>query len=83
MSDAEPARKDEADAPAGPRNPVVTWLVFAVLVTLLYVTSIGPVYWLVAKGYVPDDAYLVYVPLDYLPDAITHHIDRYLNLWTS
>gem|GEM_PF-3258005 len=55
MSDTESARNDEGDAPAGPRNPWVSWVVRLVLAPVLYVLSGGPVSWLIRKHYLPDN----------------------------
>lgn len=83
MSDAEPARKDEADAPARPRNPWVSWLVWLILTLMLYVLSSGPVFWLAQKRYIPEQVWFIYFPLGFLPSGIHDLILRYWEWWLN
>ena len=81
MSDTPPDRKEEADAPEGPRNPWVGYLVWAILVPVLYVLSYAPVRDLVAKGYIPENIMHIYDPLNYLPGTLTEPFMQYIRWW--
>lgn len=82
MSEMPPERKEEGDAPDGPRNLRMSWLMWLILVPVLYVLSIGPANWLLHRGYLPGCVFQIYDPLDYLPDTITKPINSYLEWWT-
>jgi hypothetical protein len=41
-------------------------IVVGILLPVIYIFSIGPVYWLVAQGYLSISALNVYYPLDWL-----------------
>ena len=55
---------------------------WAVLTPVLYVLSIGPTWWLVRKGFIPDEVGLIYYPFHYLPDWIVLMIEAYRVWWT-
>ena len=81
MSDTPPDRKEEADAPEGPRNPWVRWLVWTILPLVVYVFSFGPTFWLHQRGYLPKEFGMVYIPLTYLPDRLYEVVWDYRNWW--
>ena len=81
MSDNPPDRKEPGDAPEGPKSPWVSWLVWAILVPGLYVLSIGPVWWLVLKTYLPEEVGYIYFPLGLLPESLKEGIVRYVEWW--
>ncbi|NBR85075.1 MAG: hypothetical protein EBT61_06140 [Verrucomicrobia bacterium] len=81
MSDTPPDRKEAGDAPEGPRNPWVTYLVWAILVPVLYVLSIGPVVGLIARDYLPEEVAYIYLPLEILPESLYEPIRPYLEWW--
>jgi hypothetical protein len=82
MSDTPPDQKEAGDKPAGPRSAWVSCFMILLLLPVLYVLSIGPVYWLVDMDYISSNVYVIYRPLHYLPDTITYPIDYYLNWLT-
>ena len=81
MSDTPPDQKEAGDAPKGPRNTWVGWLIWAVLAPVMYVLSYAPVNDLVAKGYIPLEIMHVYDPLSYLPRTLTELIMDYIRWW--
>ncbi|NBR85076.1 MAG: hypothetical protein EBT61_06145 [Verrucomicrobia bacterium] len=81
MSDTPPDRKEEAGAPEGPRNPWVGWLLCVTFALGLYVFSVGPVQWLILHGYLTEEAAIIWLPLQFLPDSAVEAIIRYLEWW--
>jgi len=81
MSDAQPDREKEGDAPAGPRNPWVGWIAWVVLAPVLYVLSVGPVYWLAFKGYLPQEVLSIYAPLECLSGDLESQFKAYIRWW--
>jgi hypothetical protein len=83
MSDTAPNQKEAGDAPEGTRNSRVGWLVWAVLLPVLsYVLSVGPVVWLVDRGYLPARVMFAYELFDYLPYSLQSLISQYLRWWS-
>ncbi len=82
MSDAPPDRKDAGDSPEAPKNPWVRYLVWAIFVPVLYVFSIGPVFYLVERGPLPFGLKILYEPLGYLPEPALNWILCYIDWWT-
>lgn len=81
MKDAPTDRDGEGDALAGPKNPWVSWLVWAILALGLYVLSSGPVQWLVLKEYCPAEVAYIYLPLQFLPDSAAEAVKHYIGWW--
>lgn len=83
MNDTPPDQKEAGDAPAGPRNPWVTWLVWLILAPVLYVLSIGPMWWLEAKGLLPEQTVdFVYYPLIIFGEEFPAPLQQYIGWWT-
>lgn len=82
MSDTPPDQKEAGDAPDGPRNTWVGWLLWLALAPVLYVFSIGPVFYLVERGPLPFALKILYEPLGYLPDPALNWILCYTDWWT-
>lgn len=61
------------------------WLGFVAVLLVAYPLSLGPVYALVMEGYLPEAAFLPYLPLDaldaVLPPPINDLLPWYLGLW--
>ena len=50
-----------------PSSTLLIWLIVAgVLLPLVYILSVGPVYWLIAQGYLSTSADWIYLPLGFL-----------------
>lgn len=81
MNETSSDRKEAGGALAGPRNPWMTWLVWAILAPVLYVLSIGPVVWLTSRGYFQGIFAYLYAPLSLLPHDIRELIARYIEWW--
>ena len=81
MSDTPPDRDEASAAPEAPRNPWVGWLVWAILVPVLYVMSSGPVFWLVEKHHLPEQAVAIYIPLLGLSGEPDRLLQSYWNWW--
>ncbi len=81
MSDTPPDRKEEGDAPDGPRNPYVRLIAWMFLAPVLYVLSSGPVWWLLEHKYLPEAAGCVLVPLFYLPEGPLRIVLDYMGWW--
>jgi hypothetical protein len=69
-----------------PRSAFTVWLVALAIVLLpvAYVLSAGPMIWLAARGYVPDEVGLIYAPLAFLANcfpAIRRLLNWYVGLW--
>lgn len=82
MSDTPPDRKEAGDAPAGPRNPWVGWLTWAVLTPVLYVLSVGPARWLHNHGIAQRAFQAIYSPLDKLPSSLKEPLLDYARWWS-
>jgi len=67
------------------RSSLAVWLTVAVLLLpILYVLSVGPVFWLHKHGYLGYSALAIYGPLSYLYDScqpVRYAIDWYASLW--
>ena len=83
MSAAPTDRDEKDDAPEPSRNPWVTWMVWLVVAPLLYVLSIGPMVWLVEKHHLPEEAFVIYQPLVYLPIDMRRLIGGYAEWWAK
>lgn len=82
MKDAPTGSEGEGDAPAGPRNPWVSWLMWALLTPVAYVLSCGPVAWLVEHHYLSEGAMFIYQPLDLLEGEPMHLLRAYVDWWS-
>ena len=52
------------------------------LVGMVYVLSIGPVYWVECRtGYINGATELLYGPLDRLPESLERVVDAYVAFW--
>lgn len=58
------------------------WLVWAILAPVLYVFGMGPMAWLVIKHHLPEEAFVIYKPLFYLPQGLQDVFINYLHCWT-
>lgn len=82
MSDTPPDQKEAGGAPAGPKNPWVGWLMWAILLPVLYLLSTGPMWRLYTAGYIAEEAYHVYaLPLRLLGEDFTLKLLPYVQWW--
>jgi hypothetical protein len=62
----------------------VVVLVVALILPVAYVLSIGPAYWLMGHGYLPDEAEALYAPLALVASFYPPFgalISEYVKLW--
>jgi hypothetical protein len=83
MSAAPIDRDEKDDAPEPSRNPWVPWLVWVVVVPVLYALGLGPMCWLVEKHHLPEEAMVIYLPLQYLPRDLQAPVIRYIEWWAK
>lgn len=81
MSDAQPDREKTSAAEEASRSPWVSWIVWLILAPGMYLLSVGPVVWLVSKGYLSESVGAVYAPVSYLPESFVELWSRYAAWW--
>ena len=83
MGGAPNDRDEKDDAPEPSRNPWVTWMVWLVVATVLYLLSTGPMHWLVKNHYLTEKEMVIYQPLNYLPSNFKPLFDTYYDWWLN